>query len=645
MIDSFRKFFGSKLGMGVTLAFLILIAFAFAGGDVANTGTFGGVSGGDRVAVVGNSKIGTGELSRAASNEVDRLRAQEPTLSLRAFVERGGIASVLDRIIDRTAIREFAEKYGLRAGDNLVNSEIMTIPAFRGVDGNFSEDAYRQALGAQGLTDKMVRDDLAIGVLSQQLLVPATFDTRFPNGIAARYAALLRERRTGSVISLPSSAFAPASDPTSAELEKFYRARRGDFIRPERRVVRYATFGTESIESSIAPTDAEIAARYQRDRAKYAASEQRTITQIVAPTEQGARALRDQIEKGTPIATVAARAGFSTAPIGPVTKSQLLAQSSNAVANAAFSTAEGKVTQPTRSGLGWHIIQVDKINAIAAKTLADARGEIVEALRAEKRRRAIADLSAGVEEQIDEGTALTELARSLGVEPQATRPITGDGRVYGSPTEAAPAELRPVLATAFQMDEGEPQLAEIVPGQKFLIYEVTTITESAPAALSEIRPQVTQLWRLEQGSQMAKLAAERVLGRIAKGESVDAAVAKEGVPLPPVQRIDLDREQLVAQTRGQVPAPLALLFSMAQGTSKKLEGPGALGWYVVDLDSVKVTPLAANDPLIADTQRELSRQLGDEYSAQLVAAIRKEVGVEKNAPAIEAVRKLLIGEN
>ena len=77
MISYFRKFFSSKLGLGLTLAFLGLIAFAFASSDVANTGTFGGVAGGDRVAVVGDEKIGTAELSQSVTAALDRVRQQK----------------------------------------------------------------------------------------------------------------------------------------------------------------------------------------------------------------------------------------------------------------------------------------------------------------------------------------------------------------------------------------------------------------------------------------------------------------------------------------------------------------------------------------------------------------------------------------
>jgi peptidyl-prolyl cis-trans isomerase D len=57
MLQPFRNFFKSKIGIAVTLGFLALIAVAFASSDVANTGTFGGIAGGDRVAIVGGEKV------------------------------------------------------------------------------------------------------------------------------------------------------------------------------------------------------------------------------------------------------------------------------------------------------------------------------------------------------------------------------------------------------------------------------------------------------------------------------------------------------------------------------------------------------------------------------------------------------------
>ena len=290
MITFFRQFFGSKLGLGLTLGFLALIAFAFASSDVANTGTFGGVSGGDRVAVVGDEKIGTADFFRSANSAMDQVRQENPTITMSAFIAQGGLDEVLKQMIDRSAVGAYAEKYGLRAGDNLVNSEILQIGAFRGPDGNFSNDAFQAALRQQSLSEAIVRRDLANSLLARQIFVSALSGVQMPQKMAIRYASLLRERREGAVGFIPSAVFAPTGEPSAAQIDAFYKGNRSNYVLPERRALRYATFGVDSLDANVAPTAAEIAERYERDAAQYAAREDRSFTQLIVPTQDAANA-------------------------------------------------------------------------------------------------------------------------------------------------------------------------------------------------------------------------------------------------------------------------------------------------------------------------------------------------------------------
>src|SRR5690606_18097569 len=149
MLLFFRNFFQSKFGVPITLAFLALIAVAFASSDLANTGTFGGVAGGDRVAVVGDRKIDSADLVNSANAALDQARQSNPNMSMDAFIAQGGLDDVLDQMIDRAAIAEYARLHGLRAGENLVNSEIIAVPQFRGANGEFDANVFRQLIGAQ----------------------------------------------------------------------------------------------------------------------------------------------------------------------------------------------------------------------------------------------------------------------------------------------------------------------------------------------------------------------------------------------------------------------------------------------------------------------------------------------------------------
>jgi peptidyl-prolyl cis-trans isomerase D len=640
MLQLFRNFFKSKIGVGLTLAFLALIAFAFASSDVASSGAFGGIAGGDSVAVVGDSRIGNGDFTRSVNLAVDQVRQQDPTISMAAFVERGGLEEVLDQMIDRRSISLYGKEYGLRAGDNLVNSEIQSIPAFRGPDGSFSEAAFRQALAQRQLSESTVRSELADGLMAKQVLVPAAFGAKLPAKIVRRYAALAKERRQGAIATLPSLAYAPKGDPSVSQLASYYQAHKGDFIRPERRVLRYAVFGEEAL-GDITPTEAEIAARYQRNKAQYAAQDLRTLRQLVVPTRQAAEAIRTSVKGGESLSAAARRAGLEVAEVGPIDRAAYAAQTSTDVAAAVYAAPQGTIAEPARGRLGWYLVQVVSAESKPARSLADVRGEIAAALEQEKRRSALSELAGSVEERFEGGESIAEVAEDLKLELASTKPVMATGQVYGSASETIPPVLGPALASAFEMEEGEPQIAEVEPGKTFVVYEASRITPSAAAPLREIRDDVTVAWRLSEGSKAAKAAADRVLARTDKGRSLAAAHAAEKVRLPQVDSVNLTREQLAATQ--QVPPPLALLFSMAKGTAKKLEAQGNSGWYVVAVDTIEPGKIGKDDPLLAQASTALSQLAGREYSDQLRVAMREELGVERNADAIAAVRKQLTG--
>ena len=643
MFQFFRNFFKTKIGLAISLAFLGLIALAFASADVSSTGTFGGIAGGDRVAVVGDEKISTADLVRSTNNELDRMRQQQPTITMPALLRDGGLESALESLINRAALKGFANQNGFRAGDNLINSEIRMIPAFRGPDGNFSEDTYRQALAQQRISEAQVREDLGLGLLSQQILIPAGFGTTVPDKIAYRYAQLFKERRKGAIALLPSAAYAPTGEADPKVLKAYYQANRDLFVRPEERTIRYATFDAAALGDAAEPTEAEIAERFQRDAANYAAAETRDITQVIVPTEAAAKSLRQRVQAGESFDKVAREAGLRASPQTGVSRTALAGQTSPAVAGAYFAATRGSISEPARSPLGWHIARIDAIEAKPAQTLEQVRGDIAETLRAEKRVRGLADLASEIDDQLSSGATLTEVAEDLGLTLETAGPTLADGRVAASSGQPLPEVLRPALATAFQMDEEEPEIAPVENGQTYLVYEVADITTAAAAPFDQIEELVAARWRASEGEKAAQAAADRVMKRLRDGESMNAALSAEKVKLPPSQSIDMTREDLARQREQRIPPPIALMFSMAEGTAKKLNAGGSAGFFVVELDDIAMEDLAKDDPLVAQAQRQMGPLLGNEFSEQLGLAMRKEQGVSRNQSAIDAVRAQLAG--
>lgn len=643
MLQFFRNLFSSKIGAAIALGFLAIIAIAFASGDISSSKNFGGVAGGDRAAKVGSARIDTSALSQGATAAVERLKQQDPRMSMQGFLAQGGLEQLLDDMITRTALAEFGRQHGVVAGDRLVDSEIAQMPAFKGLDGKFSQEAFRQTVQQRGLSEALVREDLAQGLIGKQLLIPAAFAAVAPHEMAKRYAALLKDRRSGLIGVLPSPAFAPQTPPTDKELAAYYAARQSRFIRPERRVIRYATFGAEALKSAPAPIEAEVAARYNANKAQYAALETRRVTQLIVPTEAAAKAIAAEVAGGKSLEESAKAKGLATASLGVVSKQALAGQATPAIADATFAAAKGALAAPARSGLGWHLMRVDGIETRAARTLDQVRGEITAELTVAKHRAALTDLLARVEEGFDQGGNLPDAAKSLGLQTQQTQAVTADGHEYADVSKQVPPALTRVLQTAFSMEqENQPQIAEVEPGKLFVIFDVTNIARSAPAPLKEIRQDVAAAYIVDKGFNAAQAAAKKVQAALAKGGDLAKALAALGKPLPPVEPIDMDRVRLT-QMGQQVPPPLALLFSMAEGSVKILPAPQNRGWFIVQLKDIQAGPVADNDPILPAAAQELGNLSGDEYVQALQRAITAEVGVERNTTAIKAVRQQLNG--
>ena len=92
-----------------------------------------------------------------------------------------------------------------------------------------------------------------------------------------------------------------------------------------------------------------------------------------------------------------------------------------------------------------------------------------------------------------------------------------------------------------------------------------------------------------------------------KGKTLAQAVAAEKVALPRPQEVAMGREDLARI--GKVPPILALMFSMAEGTTKRLEAPQEQGWFVASRStSITLPKVEGDDPIIgADPARSWQR--------------------------------------
>ncbi|GEO00749.1 rotamase [Novosphingobium sediminis] len=645
MLGFIRSLTKSRIGVAFALVFLGLIALSFAGADISGAKFGGGGGNADRAVTVGSTHIGTIEVQKAMSNALENARADSPTVTMKDFVAQGALEQVVDSLIDRAALMEWARlsSVGMGVSSRLVDSEIAKMSAFQGADGKFSQAAYKALLGQKGISDALLRDDVAKGLMARQVLIPAGIGSTMPQSVVLRYAAVLKETREGVVQLVPSSAFAPKTPPTDADLAAFYKANGARYQRPERRTIRYAIFDETSLRNVPAPSDAEIAARYKLNAATYAPTETRTFTQVIVPTEAAAKALSAEIAGGKSIDAAAAAKGLTARKIAAITRANLVSQDSTAVADAVFGAAQGKLAQPAKGALGWYVIRLDGVTAVPGKSLDQARAEIVTAISAEKRKIALADLSAKFDDAFGSGTGLADVAKSAGLTVITTDPLEANGTVPGRPDIKPNADVTPLLQAAFGMErEGQPQVAELKAGERYVIFDIGQITPAAPPPLAEVKDKVAADLQTSRGYGAAKAATDKVMAALARKVPLAEALKTLGVALPPAQSVNIPREQLNAM-QPKIPATLQLMFEMAQGTAKKLEAPDKAGFLVVVLNKVTPGAVKADDPFVARARVELGQLAGREYVDELRMAVREAVGVKRNEPAITALRTQLNG--
>ncbi|MDZ3831203.1 MAG: SurA N-terminal domain-containing protein [Sphingopyxis sp.] len=642
MITAIRRLFSSAIGKFLALAFVALVGVAFALGDVTGSSSFGGL-GGANVARVGSTDIGVGELRDRVRLAYDQARQNQPTLTMAAFVESGGVDQVLDELIQSAAFEQLAADLGYGVSKRQVDGQIADLPIFAGVSGKFDQIRFESFLRDNNINEASFRRDVRQQLLAEQIVVPIGSMPRIAPAMAQPYAALLLERRSGQAVFIPSSPFAPQKDPGDAALQKYLSQHRAQFTVPERRVLQYAVFDRSMIPVP-AVTDAEVAEYYKTNAARYQASETRRFAQVIAPDQATANGIAAKVRGGSTLAAAAQAVGLSASTTGPLTQSAYAATSSAEAAKAGFAAQRGDVLGPTQTGLGWAVARVEDVTAVPARSQADAAAEIRAELAKNKANETIVDFYNNLQDAVNGGASIEEVAADRKLAVVETPALLANGRAPAQPAFALPPELAPMIAQAFQAGgEGEGQLATLVENEKFAVYAVKTIVAAAPPPFAQIRGDLLSEWRFAEGQKIARDKARAIVKAVEGGQTLAAAIGTAGPNIGSVQTIGGRRGEL-GQNGQPVPPELSLLFSMAQGSVKTLEMPGNRGWMVISLTEVDRPSAKDIDPArAAAIAQPLAPAFGNEMVAQLIAEAKRRAGVTINKDLVDQLRRELSG--
>lgn len=641
MLSFIRRIIYSKVGVIVTFGILLVIAIAFAAGDVTGLASSSGGLFGNPIASVDGKSVSEADLRKRAQDELRFARQQQPDLDMAQYVAQGGVDGLVTRALTGLALDTFGQDQGMRVSRALVGSELRNIPAFAGPTGQFDQRAYERLIAQQGMTDAQVQADIARETMAQFLMVPTVGAGQVPQQLAMPYAGLLLERRTGQVGLIPYATMDRGPAPTDADVQRAYKAKIARYTTPERRVIRYAIVSPQLVAGQTNPTDAEVQRAYDSDKAAYAAKEQRDVTLVTVLDEKAAQALAAKVKAGTPIDAAARAAGLEPRTVTKTDRTALSTQASPGVANAIFAAAKGSVVGPVRGAIGFVVARVDGVTQVPGKTLAQARDEIVEKLRQQKANEAIGKIRDAIEDSLGENANISEVVADQKLTAQTTPALLSSGINPDQPQAQPDPKLAPIIAAGFAAEEGDtPTTTPLGTDGSFAVVALDRIVRATPVPLAQVRDKVVADIIADRQRDAARAAARAVVAKINAGTPMAAALAQAGVKGPAPQPVDAARAQIDPRNPNPV---LTLLFAMKAGTARTLEAPQANGMLIARLDRIVPGDVAKQPMAVAATRADLGRVIGREYAEQFARAVTAFQGAKRNQTAIDKLKKDLLG--
>jgi peptidyl-prolyl cis-trans isomerase D len=644
MLSFFRRVSNSKIGTWIVAAIGLAILAGFALADLSNFGTgnlgFGTSSG--TLAKVGDQVVDEREMSDAMQRRLQTARQQQPTADYATII--GDFNPVLEALLDDKALIAFADKYDFPLSKRLIDAEIATIPATKGLNGEFSEQAYQAFLAQQRLSDAQVRQILAGGLLQRLLLTPVATNARIPLGMATPYASMLLEERQGEGAIVPAEAFKAGLKPTDAQLQQFYQANRATrYMVPEQRVLRIARIGPDQVAGATA-TDQEIAAYYNQHKDQYAPSDTRSLTQVVVQDQATANAIAQRAKGGAALAAAAAPAGANAAvtTLKDQTRAAYAGVAGDKAAAAVFAAPTGAVVGPVQSQFGWVVAKVDSVKTNGGKTLDQARAEIAAKLNADKRKGGVEDLVDKVQNALDGGSNFQEAVSEAKLPVTNTPLITAQGASRADPSFKLPPELAPVLKTGFEIAPNDPPEIVTLPGDAgYAVVSPGEVVPASPAPLASIRDQVANDWINDQAMQRARTAAQQITDKAKGNVSLADAIKAVAPNLPAPRPISARRIQMTDQ-QGNTPPALKVLFGTGAGKSRMAANPQGGGYFVVKVDKITPGNAISQPGLIAQVTGQLGQAATEDYAQEFLADLKRDMKAKRNESAIQAFRSRLL---
>ncbi|MEM5477209.1 SurA N-terminal domain-containing protein [Pacificibacter sp. AS14] len=609
----------SKNGAGkkmVVWGILGLLVVGLGGFGTANFG--GSVS---NVGSVGDKDIDVNTYANALSGEISRFEQQIGQQMSIAQAEQIGIpARVLNQLFNQAALDGETARLGLSVGDAAVRTQLLSIPAFQGLDGTFDADTYKASLSRIGENpssfEEGLREDLARTLLQGALTTGVTMPDIYGDVVVE----WIGERRTISVATMGDEALSTGVPvPTEADINAQYEATPDAYTAPETRNVTYVWLTPAMISDEVELDEASLRQLYDDNIGQFVQAERRLVERLVFGTLEEATAASARLTAGeTTYEDEIASRGLDIvdADMGDVALSDL-----GAAGDAVFALDVSGVSDVINTDIGPAIFRVNGILEASEISFEDARADLSVEMAADAARRDISDMIEDLDDLLASGATLEEVASE-------TRMEQGElGWTTASEDGIASYSAFVTAVRAAQVGDF-PEIVELSDGGIFAM-RLDSVTPATLSPLEDVRDQVAADWEVAETARQMLVRAQDLESKVASG----TPLADLGLPIETFEAIT--RQDFIS-TMPEGFIDVVFAPGLAAGATTLIEGDGRV--VIAMIDAVLPPENTADNTAIADSYIASAAQgAAQDVIAAFSSALRTREGISINQTAVDAV--------
>jgi peptidyl-prolyl cis-trans isomerase D len=598
----------SKLLMG-----LLVLSFAIWG-----IGGFQGYGAGT-IATVGNEEVTVQEFASLydrAQRNVQAGRRVEPD-------------QVLAQLLLTAALDDEAGRYGLGISERRVAAEIAKTPAFHDASGNFDRERFESLLMNSRIDRDEYIHDVRSDLVRGQLAGAVSTGMQVPQPMVEAIYRFRNEERAVSYVAVDETAIEPVGDPSEAELQAYFEENKAEFRAPEYRELALLTLDAAEIADPSKVSEEAVKAEYERRKANFEQPERRRVEQVVFADAVAANSAVEEVKGGKDLPEVAQSHGAAVTDLGLKTKAEFL---DPAVAEAAFAAAPETPVAVTEGALQPSIIRVTSIEPGSVTPLSQVESRIRQEIATRTAREQVNDVYDQVEDERAGGSTLEETATKLAlpyrrieaVAPNLTAP---DGSaVTGIPSAGE------VIKEAFDTDIGIENSPIRAGGDAWVFYEVTNVEPARDRSLDEVREAALAAWKTAETEKRISERAEALFDDLKNGKDLSAiatGIGKTVQSADGLKRSGQPPEGLTGNAVNQA-------FAGPEGHVANAEGAGG-SRILLKVDRVIAPAFFAEAPEVEQVKQQLSTALQNDILSTFNAQLRSTREVHVNNAAYQQV--------